>query len=63
MVKQRLPDIFIQERNTFFEKSSRCYIYRYWQICLIYNIIFENVFRKILFTISLNTDYHHINWL
>jgi hypothetical protein len=29
MVKQRLPDIFIQERNTFFEKSSRCYIYRY----------------------------------
>jgi hypothetical protein len=29
MVKQRLTDIFIQERNTFFEKSSKFYIYRY----------------------------------
>lgn len=29
MVKQRLTDIFIQERNAFFEKSSKCYIYRY----------------------------------
>ena len=25
MVKQRLTDIFIQERNAFFEKSSKCY--------------------------------------
>lgn len=29
IVKQRLSDFFIQERDTFFESSSKCLLYKY----------------------------------
>ena len=45
-IKQRLCDVFIQERDAFFACSSKCYVYTYLYAPLVSSLIFKMYIRK-----------------